>query len=371
MRVLSSLILLSLIVIPVSGRAVENCTLQNYIQHRANISPSKNIPTREVLFAVPVPGDSSITVTRLLSSPASSPRLKELFAFTGENRIILTKGDAPRMPGEDQATTYIGIPESAMRSEEALTNHIEVALISYTNVPLNLERIPEQSRRLVLQMREKHNTTFIHARDDQGFSLDKQNTVGIKTRHVDNLRVNDVVIHEITHTTTDRKVIEAFNPVEGRVPSPFTEALAGREMSFKSKFGKSLNHKIEGYEKYYRSDEVEAHLREMAQAKLDGQDLTKQLQDTNKFINSEEAHIRSLLKNNGNDLTVVHGDAEDALRAGRRQRRIVTGPENDFELSILVPRGLDQSGEREFIASALRRRLETLSGYRQGLQRYQ
>lgn len=366
MRFLFPSLLILLSVGPVFGET--NCFLQNYIDQRATVRASEGIPTREVTFLVPQPGSHGITVTRILSTPTTRPRLKELLDFTAQNRIIVTKGNTPEIVSD--STSYITVSESAMRSEETLTNAIEAALISHTNVPLNLERLPEQSRRLVLAMREKHHTTFIHSRTDQGFSLHQENTVAIKTRHVDNLRVNDVVVHEITHTTTDRKVIEAFNPVPGRDPQPLTEALAGREMSFKSKPGKNLNHPIEGYERYYRSDEIEAHMREMAQAKKDGQDLTKQLQDTNAFITAEETHIRALMKNNGNDLTVVHGDVEEALKSGRRQRRIVTSPDGEFEISMLVPKNLDRAGEREFVTATLRRRLETLSGYRTNLQRF-
>lgn len=364
MRLMFSFLLIALFVSPFRGEAAESCLLQNYIKQRGSV-PSVGLSTREVTFTVPKPGTSGITVTRLLSSTKTSPRLKELLAFANENKIVLTKGEAPRISNDK--TTYIGIPESAMKSEEALTAQIEAALVSYS-VPLNLDRLPEQSRKLVLQMRQKHNTTFVQSRADMGYSMAQENLIGIKALHPDNLRVNDVVVHEITHNTTDRKVLEAFNPIPGKAPKPFTEALAGREMEFQGKYKKPLKHPIEGYDERFRADEVEAHIRELAQAKKDSQDLTRQLKETKIFIDTEQAHIRKLLEK---DLSISTGDYEDVLKMGRKQRRIVTSPDGNFSLKILVPKGLDRNGEREFITAALKRRLDTLDGYRDGLKRFE
>jgi hypothetical protein len=134
-----------------------------------------------------------------------------------------------------------------------------------------------------------------------------------------------VVAHEITHSTTDRKIREAFNPQlmiktpgAERVPQSLTEALSGREMRFKGKNGKPLKlpHTISGYERFYRSDEVEAHLRELAQAKKDGLDLENTLTEINSFIDTQEVQINALLKKKSEELSIITEEAENELMAG-------------------------------------------------------
>ena len=334
-----------------------------------------SLPIREVNFELkPIkPNTASLTVTKILPTESMSPRLKELFAFTTANKIVVTKGHHP------QLTNHIGVSDEALKSELALTEHLERSLIGIFDAPLNANKLPAQSRLMVEQMKAKHKTKFINEKNIHGISYSYQNQIGIKTRHIDNLRVNGAVTHEITHNTTDRKVQEAFNPKlmvhapgTTRLTHGLTTALAGREMRFKSKFGKKLSmpHPIgDDYEKFYRADEVEAHIRELAQSKKDQLDLGTTLGEVNAFMDAQEKQLKSLLKNQGDDLKIVTEKAENELLAGRKQRRLITSTDVDFNLFILVPKDLSRSEEVKFIRDTLTNRLKTLESYRLTIQK--
>ena len=306
---------------------------------------------------------SGMPVTRIVSSGVTDQRLRELLEFAKDNNIVVTKGPAPLSTGK---TSFISVSGDALASESALADQLERSLVDYFETPLNFEKLPLQSQRLVQKMKENFGTKFIREQDAHGMSYENRNMIGIKTRHPDNLRVSGVVNHEITHNTTDRKIYEAFNPKPGKLAQPLTESLAGRAMNFRPKPGKrmSLPQAIDGYDRYMCSDEVEANLREMAQARKDGLTVETQLKTMNAFMDSQEMKIRSLLKNHGNDFEISHGDAVDELKAGRRQQRIVTTKEADYFIEVLVPKGLSPAEERAFVKSVLEKRIETFESYR-------
>lgn len=360
--------------------AADNCVQKGLrsLLDKYEQSSSASFPLREVTFEVQVPNHlrqpSPLAVTRFLPAESMSPRLKELFAFTKENKIVITKGTLPQLASQN--TTYIGIPPEALISEQALTVHLEKALVDYYNVPLNTERLPAQSLKLVTNMREKYNTRFISENEVHGQSFTMQNKIGIKTRHIDNLRVNGVTSHEITHNTTDRKVLEAFNPDlmketprVKRVHQPLTMTLSGREMNFEAKTGKKMQGLDPTYQKKYDSDEIEAHIRELAQGTKDNLDPEYTLKMIYSFIDSQEAQLKTLLKNNARDMSVVTAEAAPELLAGRLQRRLVTSKEADFDLFVLVPKNLSHTQEVKYIEETIAKRLETIRAYRLGLQR--
>jgi hypothetical protein len=359
--------------------ATENCFLRSYANSIKDSTPLL-VPVREVSFEVPVRdnfgGTTDVEVTRILADRNASPHLKDLFSFMEKNNIVLTKGNVPELAGQN--SIYIGVAGEALSNEQNLVDKIERSLADYFAVPLNGNKLPAQSRKLVDQMRAKFKTNFIAEDSEQGKSYIYNNTVGIKTRHIENLRVNQVVSHEITHNTTDRKVLEAFNPKlastsgEGtRISQPFTTTLAGREMSFKGKSGLSLNlpTPVKEYNKYYRSDEIEAHIRELAQAKSDGLDLERTLSEAKGFIDAQEIQLNALLKSKPENLSVITEEVEENLLAGRKQRRTVTSPDVNFNLYVLVPTGISRSEELAFVESTLRKRLETLESYRRAIKK--
>ncbi len=353
------LALVFLFCFPFSAKSAQNCFLRNYIERSST-------PFREVSFQIPPHG---VTVTRVLPTVMTNPRLTELFDFMRENRIVLTKGPVPAGVGE--GTTYITVGTDALASETLLFEHLNAKLIThFDNAPVNFERLPAQSQRLVQRMRENFNTRFIYEGEISGRSYGNRNMIGVNARHPDNLRVNAAVSHEITHNTTDRKIFESFNPVAGRVVQPLTPNLAGRSMNFRAKSGSSMDlpSSLSAYDKFMGSDEIEAMLREMAQAKKDGLSNATSLIHLNQFLDFQEQNIRLLLRNNQQDFKFTPGEIIDELRAGRRQQRIVTIPDANFQIEVLVPTGLSSAQERAFIQRVLQERLTTFQGYRSSIQ---
>ncbi|MES2525965.1 MAG: hypothetical protein V4598_02720 [Bdellovibrionota bacterium] len=349
-----ALFLLATLAFPVWGT---DCLLRNYVQN-------SSVPFREVSFQVPPTG---VTVNRVLPTPSSSPELRELFTFMKENRIVLTRGPVPPLAGE--GTIYISVGAEAVASEAVMTAQLRNSLRDYFGAPVNYDRLPAQSRLLVQRMRENFNTRFIAETEINGISYANRNMIGLNARHAENLRVNAAAIHEITHSTTDRKVFEAFNPVAGRVAQPLTSNLAGRAMSFRAKSGKTMElpSSLEAYTRFMGSDEVEAMMREMAQAKKDGLSNANSLTEINQFMDAQERNIQVLMRNNSQNLQIAPGEIVDELRAGRRQQRIITTPDANFQIEMLVPVGLSPAAEREFVARVLQDRLTTFQGYRRSI----
>ncbi len=351
--------------------ATESCFLRSYVTSLQNAKAISTVPLRDVTFEVPViqPGGGTIDVevTRILSGPSASPRLKELFEFMDKNKIVLTRNPVPELTGEN--TTYITVSGDALLSEQNLIDRIDGLLLqrNIDYAPLRTNRLNPSTVRVVDKMKSNFGTKFFEEPTEQGISYPFSNKVGIKSRHPDNLRVNGVANHEFTHNTTSRKVLEAFDPSLGR---PLSPSLAGREMAIVSKdrVPMKFSSPLEGYRRRYSSDEIEAHIRELARAKFDKQDLEKQLIDLNEFIDVQETQLKDLLKNKPQDMNIVTGDIEDELMSGRRQRRNVTAANVDFNIQILVPKGLTNSEEASFIESALKKRLETLGHYRKTIE---
>lgn len=361
MRFLSVLLILGLSLVTAQGEAA-SCLLENFSERLALESPASVV--REASFFV-----NGSPVTRILPRADSAQRTRDIFEYLNGERIVLTRGPAP-VAAEGSATTFISVPAEALASEAGFTNFIELLVRSKENVPLNLERLTPASRAMVEQMQTKFRTRMVAERDSFGVSVNYHNQIGLRELP-NNMRLNGFVTHEITHNTTDRKVVGAFNPqrTPGRVGTPFSETLAGREMSFRSKGRRPFEgaSPVEGYETYYRSDEIEAHFRELATAKKDGLPMDAQLSDLNAFIGVEKSQLEALLRN-PRALRISNGDAEDALGAGRRQRRVVTSPELGFEVNILVPVGLSTTEERLFIESTFRARLRRIESLRTDAQ---
>lgn len=284
-----------------------------------------------------------------------------------DNRIVLTRGPVPPLAGE--GTIYISVGSEAIASEAAMTEQLTHSLRSYFGAPVNYDRLPAQSRTLIERMRENFNTRFISETEISGRSYANRNMIGINARHAENLRVNAAAIHEITHNTTDRKIFEAFNPRAGRVVAPLNPTLAGRSMNFRAKSGRTMElpHSLQTYNRFMGSDEIEAMLREMAQAKKDGLSNANSITEINQFMDAQERNIQALLGNNRQNLQVTPGESIEELRAGRRQQRIVTTSEANFQIEMLVPVGLSPAAEREFVGRALEERLATFQQYRRSV----
>jgi hypothetical protein len=156
-------------------------------------------------------------------------------------------------PESTAATTFIKVSSEALTNERSLINQLELSMKSFDDFPLEAERLPQASQKSLQKMKENFQTKFINEAEDQGASHIYQNKIGIKLRHPDNLRVNAVMNHEITHNTTDRHVFAAMNSKKS-----ITTDLAGREMRFRAKAGMSmpLPESISGYNKLYRADEA-------------------------------------------------------------------------------------------------------------------
>lgn len=346
--------LAALLSFPVWG---SDCLLRNYVEQ-------SSVPFREVSFSVP---PSGVTVNRVLPTPSTNPQLRELFDFMKENRIVLTRGPVPPLAGE--GTIYISVGTEALASEAAMTAQLRNSLRDYFGAPVNYDRLPAQSRLLVQRMRENFNTRFIAETQIDGISYANRNMIGLNARHAENLRVNAAAIHEITHSTTDRRVFAAFNPVAGRVAQPLTPNLAGRAMSFRAKSGRTMElpSALQNYNRFMGSDEIEAMLREMAQAKKDGLSNANSITEINQFMDAQERSILSLVRNNQQDLQIAPGEIIEELRAGRRQQRIVTTSDANFQIEMLVPVGLSPAAEREFVGRVLNERLATFQQYRRSV----
>lgn len=343
----------------ISAQSAENCFLRSYVE-------SNSAPFREVSFSVPPTG---MTVSRILPTASMNPRLRELFDFMKSNSIPIVpiRGPVPPLAGE--GTIYISVGSDALVSEAAMTEQLKNSLRSFFDAPVNYERLPAQSLHLVQRMRENFQTRFINEASGGGVSYGQRNMIGINARHTENLRVNSAVSHEITHNTTDRKIFEAFNPTPGRLAQPLTPRLAGRGISFRPKSGKSLElpSSLKAYEGFMSSDEVEAMLREMAQAKKDGLSNATAVIHINQFLDAQERNIRLLLRNNQRDLQVTTGEIIEELGAGRRQQRVVWASDSDFTVEMLVPRNLTGPEEKVFIGQALEDRLATFEQYRKSI----
>ncbi len=328
----------------------ENCFLRNYIE-------TSSVPFREVSFPVPPTG---VVVNRVLPTPSTNPQLRELFDFMKENRIVLTRGPVPPLAGE--GTVYISVGTEALASEAAMTAQIRNSLRDYLRTPVNYDRLPAQSRALFERMRENFNTRFVSETEISGRSYANRNMIGVNARHADNLRVNAAVIHEITHNTTDRKVFEAFNPRPGRLSEPLTPALAGRSMNFQAKSGRTMElpSSLEAYNRFMGSDEIEAMLRE-------GLSNANSITEINQFMDAQERNINVILRNKSQDLQIAPGEIIGELRAGRRQQRIITTPDANFQIEMLVPVGLSPAAEREFVGRVLQDRLVTFQQYRRSV----
>jgi hypothetical protein len=307
-----------------------------------------------------VSGSSYLRITPM---KPSSPRLRELLDFAHDNRIVLVKDVAPESTA---VTNYVKISSEALTSEKTFIDQLESSIKNYVDAPLNIEKLPKASQKSVQKMKENFQTKFINEAEDQGASHIYQNKIGIKLRHPDNLRVNAIVNHEITHNTTDRHIFAAFNSDKS-----LTAALAGREMRFRSKAGKQmpLPNEISGYNRFYRSDEIEAVLKEMAKAKHDGLSTDMNRKQILSFIDSQKSQIHALIKNSGKEFKITVEAIEPALGSGRRQRRVVTTPEANFSTEILVPRGLKLHEEREFIMKTFQERLKTIDDYRKRIEK--
>ena len=334
--------------------AAENCFLHNYVQHRKAL-------IREATFTVP---PAQMKVTRVLPVEIHDPYLKELVEFANNNHIVLVKDVFPPLPTEK--TTYITIGET-LGTEKELATKLEKLLVDHFDAPLNFDKIPPSAQTAVRKMKENFGTKFIRSQDADGLSFMQQNTIAIKLRHPENLRVSSVVNHEITHNTTDRKIFEALNPVKDAKPVPLTTILVGRHMSFRAKPAKSMKlpMAIEDYSKFYRADEIEATLREMAKAKFDKESFDTPKLELLSFINSQDQQLKSLLASGEDQLKVVTDAATPELGAGRRQTRQVTVSSVDFNVEIVVPRDLTPNQEREFIIRTFKDRLSLLDSYRQ------
>ncbi len=350
-----TLFLLATLSLPVWG--TRDCLLRNYVE-------TSSVPFREVSFQVP---PSGVTVNRVLPTASTNPQLREIFDFMKENRIVVTRGPVPPLAGE--GTTYISVSSEAVASEAALTAQLRTALRDRFGAPVNYDRLPPQSRALIERMRQNFNTRFIAETEISGVSYANRNMIGLNARHAENLRVNATAIHEITHSTTDRKIFEAFNPRAGRLAQPLTPALAGRSMSFRAKSGKTLElpSSLQAYDRFMGSDEIEAMLREMAQAKKDGLSNANSMTEINQFMDAQERNIQVLLRNNSQNLQIAPGEIIEELRAGRRQQRIVTTSDANFQIEMLVPVGLSANAEREFVARVLQERLTTFQSYRRNI----
>lgn len=349
--------LLLLLFFSFTAQSAENCFLRSYVE-------SNSSPFREVSFSVPPTG---AMVRRILPTGSTNPRLQELFDFMKENRIVLTLGPVPSLAGE--GTIYISVGSDSLASEALLTEHLKSSLRNYFDAPVNYERLPAQSLKLVERMKENFQTRFINEPSGGGISYGNRNMIGINARHPDNLRVNGVVSHEITHLTTYRKIVEAFNPAPGQIRRSLTHTLAGRGIIFKSKSGRSLKvpASLKAYENFMSSDEIEAMLREMGQAKKDGLSNEVAVTHINQFIDAQEESLRLLLRNNPRDLQITTGEIVEELRAGRRQQRIVSTADSDFTVEVVVPLNLSAQEERTFINKALEERLATIQGYRRNI----
>jgi hypothetical protein len=305
-------------------------------------------------------------VTRLAPGKATNPHLKELFEFAEKNNIVFTRGNSPALT--EGSSLYVSVPDQALRSESALAQHMEQNLKEYFGSPVLFEKLPPQSQKIVRKMKENFQTRFIHESQEFGNSYFKENMIGIRAMHPDNLRVNQVVFHETTHNTTDRKIYDIFNSTPDRHPPKLTTLLAGREMRFRAKTAQSMNMPpaVDGYHKLYRSDEIEATYREMAQAKKDNLSLEKPLKEISAFMDTQEKQIISILEKE--DFKISRQSEEPELGGGRRQRRYVTSDHVNFEIEVLVPKGLSFDEERTYIKKVLKDRLKVLDHYRQNIK---
>jgi hypothetical protein len=325
---------------------------------------TKNQPGiyREVSFEVP----GKITVTRILPTPLMEPRLKELLDFAQENKIVVMRGDAS--PLANQNTMYIGLSDDAMASPAAMVASLERSMHNLFGVPVNTTHLPADAQKMVEQMTLKYKTKFVKENSDQGLSYINKNKIAVNA-HPGQLRVNSVVFHEITHNTLDRKILEAFNPekmiqpsVGTRVTQKLTTTMAGREMKISGKNGPlSLPWPINEY-KSYRSDEIEASIREFAQMRKDGLDTDLVKMEIRRFIEVQQGQIEALLKVPG-ELKISVGEAVPELLAGRKQRRIVSALGSEVNVELLVPLNLTWSEERAFIEATLSQRLKSIQSF--------
>ncbi len=281
----------------------------------------------------------------VMISESASPYLKDLQKFMKEKEIklqiieikdletgkFLHYGGATFNPS---ATKTLFLTEQALWAEDSLEIMIYKLLSEkYSKVPLLPLAISKDGRALALKMIETYDTKYVNELEHNGVSYTNENTIGLNQKSK-----ADTNIHEITHTTTDRKLALGLNPVR-----------SGRSMWIETK-DKLADPRIlnTGYGVFYRADEVEARVRQIAYLKFKKLPFDRLALELKNFASVQIQDFSSLLKKPRSEW-VIDGDN-------------LSHPELSVRLKIPVPKIRD-SEKIKFFEEVIRKRQEMLQRY--------
>lgn len=324
---------------------------------RIKLPPSPNmaeIKGRFTLGGKPAPAGAEywIEALDLTRAPARggnrSAQIRGLAALIERDVYSISRAEARLrdgrlVPMSGYENRRLHVPDSALTSQVALEKFL---FQQSKNLRLDTKKLPRETRELLDNIYDRQGiVTYELDRADEAAGIShSDNLIGLK--RVAPYDRRPIIIHEVTHNTSSRHIENILEAA----PSA-RKVYSGRMLEFRSTHGNFPLHRL--YKKYYRADEIEARVRELASRNFHELPGEYTLKDLHEFIDTQRFQLKDMLRSKR-----MRWEIAGIVNSPNQVRLRIEGL--DYDVNIPYIEGETAAEKTTYIEDVLKKRIEYL-----------